>query len=78
MANFCTQYGNYFFVIKKISGYTGNRVIFATKITDNEYKKLFYSGEREVISVGKRFNEIRIKGNAKEILGKDIYTINAK
>lgn len=75
MTYFVTQYGNHFFVIRRVNGYTGNMIFNGTKISESEYKKLFYSGGKRVVKkniLTDRFDEVRIEGNASEILGRNV------
>ena len=80
------QYGDIFFVVKKISGYKPP-TINGTKITEEEYKKLFNSNVNNKTrmrgvgnfcrSNGCSIERFRIAGNAKEILNRDdILTIS--
>lgn len=76
------QYGKVFFVVKKINGYKPS-TIFGTEINEEEYKKLFYSNPsgRDTVHTTKgpkgSISHLRIYGDASEILGRSIYTINA-
>ncbi len=70
MTYYVTQFGEQFFCIYKIKGYSGN-YIFATsgeKITQDEYKKLYYSSDKREITQWKNREVIKIKGNYKEVL----------
>ena len=81
MAKYVRQFGTFFFELTKVDGYLPRFACPGTKITDEEYTKLFYSGEREnlpTFNKNSRISHIRIQGNANEILGREIYTINAK
>ena len=76
MTYYVTQYGNFFFTIKRYQGYTGNRIITGTKITYKEYQKLFYSdfGADRKITKCSHFDIVRIDGNASKILGREVET----
>ena len=77
MTYYVTQYGNYFFSIRRVQGYTGNMIFNGTKISNAEYKKLWNSStERTIIKgITGKFDEVRIAGNASEILNKPLNTI---
>lgn len=80
MTYYCTQWGKHFFTISQYEGYTGNKIFKGgTKITTEEFKKLFYSGERKRIK-SPISGDIRyqISGIASDIIGREIYTVTAK
>ncbi len=73
------QFGNTFFTLKKIEGYQPSTIL-GTKITEEEFKKLFYSNPqgRDVVSSAKgprgSIQHYRIYGNASTILGREVFT----
>ena len=84
MTYYVTQYGTHFFTIRRVNGYAGNLVFNGTKITEKEYKKLWNSTTdrivipNKLVSVsanGVHFDEVRIKGIASEILGRELNTV---
>ena len=75
MTYWLTQYGNMFFELKRVKGYAKKYVFLGTKITAEEYKKLYYSNAEKEMLTGRAYDTIRIKGNAKEILGKECETV---
>ena len=81
MAKYVRQFGKFFFELTKVDGYLPRHAFPGTKITDEEYTKLFYSGEREnlpTLNKNSRISHIRVQGDANKVLGKEIYTINIK
>ena len=71
MTYYVTQYGDVFFELKRVKGYSKKYFFLGTKITAEEYKKLYYSGERKCLNFN-CYDVIRIKGNASKILGREI------
>ena len=83
MTYYVTQYGDFFFVLRKVQGYVGNMIMPCTKITAKEYKLLYNSTSmRELIMDAKGPNSqaisIRIQGNANMLLGRNIVTLSGK
>ena len=79
MTHYVMQYGNHFFVLMKIQGYDKYPFMHGTKITAEEYKKLFYSGTREKMdSLIPTCTRHRIKGNVNELLEHEVFTCNVK
>ena len=75
MTHYVQQFGEHFFVLIKLQGYDKYPFTHGTKITADEYKKLYYSGERERIKSiipTTRSTRFRIKGNASNILGREV------
>ena len=76
MTYYVTQFGNHFFSIRRVKGYSGKMIFKGTQISAEEYNKLFYSSpEREVIKSNSNFDEVRIKGIASEILKRELNTV---
>ena len=77
MTYYVTQFGNYFFRIRRVQGYAGNMIFNGTKISNAEYKKLWNSSTERIVrkNITGKFDEVRIAGNASEILNKPLNTI---
>lgn len=73
------QFGNTFFTLKKIERYQPSTIL-GTEITEEEFKKLFYSNPqgRDIISGAKgprgSIQHYRIYGDASAILGREVFT----
>lgn len=76
MTYYVTQYGDLFFELKRVKGYTRKYYFLGTKITAEEYKKLFYSSAGKKTINWHCYDVIRINGNANKILEKEVETIN--
>ena len=81
MTYFVEQYGDYFFVITKISGYVPDSILPRIKITADEYSKLYNSTnqrEKMILSPAKNSKtkgtmwSYRIPGVAAQILGRPL------
>lgn len=76
MTYYVTQYGDLFFELKRVKGYTKKYFFLGTKITAEEYKKLYYSSDSRVSKNFNCYDVIRIYGkNANKILGREVNTI---
>lgn len=75
MTYYVTQYGDLFFELKRVKGYTKKYFFLGTKISAEEYKKLFYSSSVKETKNLHCYDVIRINGNANKILGKEVNTI---
>jgi hypothetical protein len=79
MTYYVTQFGDSFFELQKVEGYIApTRLLnLSSKITAEEYKKLFYSNpNRETRpSIDKKVKRVLINGNACDILGKPLFTV---
>ena len=77
MSHYVIQYGKSFFELVTVNGFD-HRFFKGTKVSDKEYTKLFYSGERTIVNnllSGCRISRYRIKGNAKDVIGRDVEDI---
>ena len=78
--HYVIQYGKSFFELISVHGFD-YRVLKGTKISEEEYRKLFYSGERTIVKSllsGCRINRYRIKGNAKDVIGREVEGISVQ
>ena len=84
MTYFVEQYGEHFFVITKISGFVPDSIIPRTKITKDEYTKLYNSStQRENMIMTPAVNprtkgtmwKYRIPGIAAQIIGRPVGVI---
>ena len=78
MGKYVVQYGSCFYTLIKTTGYY--RPIFTgTPLSDKEWQKLFYSGQREKKdSVSGSFTVWKVTGNASELLGRKVKTVDIK
>ncbi len=77
MGKYVVQYGSYFYTLIKTTGYSP---LFAgTPLSDKEWQKLFYAGQREKKnSISSSFMVWKVTGNASELLGREVKTMNIK
>ena len=77
MTYYVTQFGTYFFSIRRVQGYSGRMIFNGTKVSSNEQKTLLYSRpERTVTKANSNFDTVNIQGNANEILGRELATVH--
>ena len=76
MTYYVMQFADFFFVIRRVRGYSGRMIFKGTKVSTEEYQKLFYSNaDRKVTKGNANYDMVQIKGIASEVIGREVETV---